>query len=125
MKKREDHPIQKRVAFVFSAKKDLMAFPKEAMRTAGHNLDQVQRGLTPASAKPLHGLGRGVMELKIIEDSDAYRVVYIAKFEEAIYVLDAFQKKSPTGSKLPQHIQSRIRDRYQHVKKHRPALTKN
>ena len=60
-----------------------------------------------------HGLGRGVLELKIKEDGDAYRVVYVATFEEAIYVLDAFQKKSPTGSKLPHHIQSRIRDRYQ------------
>ena len=122
MKEKKDCP-KKTIEFVFSAREDLRSFPKEARRTAGQNLDQVQQGLTPGCAKPLKGLGSGVMELKVKEDGDAYRAVYVAKFEEAVYVLDAFQKKSPSGSKLPQNIQDRIRDRYRHVKEFRPALT--
>ena len=51
-------------------------------------------------------------EIKISEGSDAYRVVYVAKFDEAVYVLDASQKKSPSGSRLPKNMQNRIQRRY-------------
>jgi len=53
------------------------------------------------------------MELRIREDSNTYRVVYVAKFSEAVFVLDGFKKKSPTGSKLPKNIEVRIRQRYE------------
>lgn len=61
------------------------------------------------------------MEIKIDESGDTYRVVYLATFEEAVYVLDAFQKKSPRDKKLPKNIRERLTQRYQYVKEHRPA----
>ncbi|PSQ71089.1 MAG: hypothetical protein BRD38_03255 [Bacteroidetes bacterium QH_9_67_14] len=61
----------------------------------------------------LHGIGSGVAEIKIsAPGGDTYRVVYVAKFNEAVYVLDAFQKKSPSGSRLPKNVQNRIQRRY-------------
>jgi phage-related protein len=61
------------------------------------------------------------MEIKVDEQGDTYRVVYVAKFEEAVYALDAFQKKSPRGKEIPRNIQDRIQDRYRYVKQERPA----
>ncbi len=52
---------------------------------------------------------------------DTYRAVYVAKFEEAVYVLDCFQKRSPSGKGLPKNIQERLRGRYDFVKRNRPA----
>ena len=120
----EQPPIQKSVFWCFSSLKDLKRFPGEAQQAAGFSLDRVQRGMTPRNFKPLRGIGSGVMEIKIDEAGDTYRVVYVAKFEEAVYVLDTFQKKSPSGSRLPQNIQDRLKERYTYVKKHRPAKSR-
>ncbi len=65
----------------------------------GYQLDKVQRGAQPDDFKPLTAVGRGVEEIRIAEDSGAYRVIYIARREEAVYVLHAFQKKSQATSK--------------------------
>ena len=108
----DEPPIRKPVSFFRSSGKDLRAFPPAARQKAGYRLDSVQRGQTPRGFKPLHGIGSGVAEIKISEGGDAYRVVYVAKFDEAVYVLDAFQKKSPSGSRLPKNIQNRIQRRY-------------
>ena len=56
------------------------------------------------------------MELRIDENTDTYRVVYVAKLSEAVFVLDAFKKKSPRGKELPQHIGARIQSRYERAK---------
>lgn len=56
------------------------------------------------------------MELRIDEDTDTYRVVYVAKFSEAVFVLDAFKKKSPTGHRIPKNIENRIEQRYKEAK---------
>lgn len=117
----EDPPIQKPVYFFRSSLKDLRAFPEAVQQKAGFLLDRVQRGLTPQHVKPLSGVGGGTYELKIDEAGDTYRVVYVVKLEEAVYVLDAFQKKSPRGRRLPRNIQDRLRRRYQEVKALRPA----
>jgi phage-related protein len=55
----------------------------------------VQRGLTPRGFKPLHGIGSGVAEIKIsAPGGDAYRVVYVAKFDEAVYVPWALSRRN-------------------------------
>lgn len=59
----------------------------------GYNLDKVQRGLDPADWKPMSSVGPGVKEIRVHEDKE-YRVLYIAKFEESIYVLHSFVKKT-------------------------------
>jgi phage-related protein len=87
-------PATKVVEFRGGALLDLRAFPVEARREAGHQLDQVQRGLEPDDWKPMPSVGAGVQEIRIRDASGAYRVIYVAKFTAAIYVLHCFQKKT-------------------------------
>lgn len=104
-----------------SSKKDYDEFPEEVQDEAGYNLDRVQHGKAPLSFNSLRGVGSGVMEIKAGHAGDTYRAVYVAKFEEAVYVLDCFQKKSPSGKRLPRNVRNRIEQRYRDVKTHRPA----
>lgn len=88
-----DRPLH----WVGSSKKDLLGFPDEVVGDVGFALGVVQQGGMPPSAKPWKGEGSGVLE--IVEDhrGDTFRVVYTVRFEQAIYVLHCFQKKSPSG----------------------------
>src|SRR5580700_6196090 len=80
-----------------SSKDDLLAFPDAVIHEIGTALSVAQFGRKHPSAKPWRGEGPGVFE--VVEDhrADTYRAVYTVKFESAIYVLHAFQKKSPSG----------------------------
>ncbi len=84
----------KTVEFRGTALNDLRRFPQSAMRDAGYQLDKVQRGLPPDDAKALPSVGAGVVELRIWDETGAFRVMYIAKLEDAVYVLHCFQKKT-------------------------------
>ncbi|PLZ03819.1 hypothetical protein CY652_02240 [Burkholderia sp. WAC0059] len=72
----------------------LKAFPEAARREAGYQLDQVQHGHEPDDWKPMGTVGPGVREIRIREASGAFRVIYVAKFADAVYVLHCFQKKT-------------------------------
>lgn len=72
----------------------LREFPKDARREAGFQLDRVQRGLVPYDWKPMSTVGAGVREIRIRDESGAYRVLYVAKRADAVYVLHCFQKKT-------------------------------
>ncbi len=89
----------KPVAFRGSSLDDLRAFPLAARREAGHQLDQVQHGLEPDDWKPMPTLGSGVREIRIRDAAGAFRVIYVAKFTDAVYVLHCFQKKTQKTSK--------------------------
>ena len=78
---------------------DLRAFPLTARREAGHQLDQVQKGREPDDWKPMSAVGRGVKEIRIRDEAGAFRVLYLAKFADAVYVLHCFQKKTEKTSK--------------------------
>jgi len=80
--------------FLGTARRDLAAFPELARRQAGYELFMVQVGREPADSKPLPSVGSGAYEIRIRDAAGAFRVVYVAKFEEAVYVLHAFQKKT-------------------------------
>ncbi len=69
-------------------------FPTGIRQAAGFQLDKVQRGLTPDDYKQLPAVGKGVQEIRIRDISGAYRVIYVARFEKAVYVLHAFKKKT-------------------------------
>jgi phage-related protein len=69
------------------------AFPADARRAAGYQLRRVQSGLAPTDQKPLPTVGAGVLEIRIYTRTE-HRIVYLAKFEEAVYVLHAFEKRS-------------------------------
>jgi phage-related protein len=65
-----------------------------ARRDAGFQIDQVQRGGDPDDWKPMSTVGSGVKEIRIRDESGAFRVLYVAKLKDAIYVLHCFQKKT-------------------------------
>lgn len=90
---------EKEIRWVGSSYDDLLAFPAEPRRTAGFQLGKVQAGLDPDDFKPFDKLGAGTREIRIREANGIYRIMYIAKFEEALYVLHCFQKKTQTTSK--------------------------
>jgi phage-related protein len=84
----------KLVRFLGSARDDLAAFPESARRKAGYELFMVQVGRDPTDFKPMPSVGPGAYELRVRDEAGAFRVIYVAKFEEAVYVLHAFQKKT-------------------------------
>jgi phage-related protein len=89
----------KPVEFRGSALHDLRAFPISARREAGYQLDQVQQGSEPDDWKAINTVGQGVREIRIRDEAGAFRVMYVAKFADAVYVLHCFQKKTQRTSK--------------------------
>lgn len=77
----------------------MRAFPEDARQDVGYQLDQVQRGGQPSDFKSMPTVGKGVEELRVWDERGTYRVIYIARLEEAVYVLHAFQKKTQATSK--------------------------
>ena len=89
----------KEIRWVGSSFDDLLAFPDEARRKAGFQLSKVQAGLEPDDWKPFAAVGSGTREIRINEANGIYRVMYVTKFVEAIYVLHCFQKQSQVTSR--------------------------
>jgi len=89
----------KPVEFRGSALDDLRAFPESARREAGYQLDRLQHGLTPDDWKPMPTVGAGVQEIRIQDAAGAFRVIYVAKLADAVYVLHCFQKKTQKTAK--------------------------
>ena len=88
---------EKPLYWVGSSKKDFLGFPGDVVDNIGYALGAVQYGGHPPSAKPWKGLGPGVHEIVESDESGAFRAVYTVRFRKAVYVLHAFQKKSPSG----------------------------
>lgn len=88
----------KPIEFRGSSLDDLRNFPVSAKREAGYQLDLVQNGQDPDDWKPIKGIGPGVREIRIRDDAGIFRIIYIAKFADAIYVLHCFQKKTKKTS---------------------------
>ena len=101
----------KPVKFQGSALDDLRGFPLTARREAGFQIDLVQHGQMPEDWKPMPTIGQGVQEIRIRDTAGAFRVVFVAKFADAIYVLHCFQKKTRRTSKPDLDLaESRYRD---------------
>src|SRR5690625_49078 len=96
--------MDKEIRWVGSAYEDLLAFPVEARRQAGFQLSQVQVGLEPGDWKPFDEVGAGTREIRIRESSGAFRVIYVAKFGGAVYVLHCFQKQTRVTSQQDKRI---------------------
>ncbi|EGQ61784.1 hypothetical protein GGI1_08893, partial [Acidithiobacillus sp. GGI-221] len=71
-----------------------------ARREAGYQLDRVQNGQEPDDWKPMNSVGQGVREIRIADAAGIFRIIYVAKFADAIYVLHCFQKKTKKTSKM-------------------------
>lgn len=94
----------KPVEFRGSALYDLRAFPISARREAGYQLDQVQRGGEPDDWKPMNAVGQGAREIRLRDETGAFRIMYVAKFADAIYVLHCFQKKTQRTGKADMDV---------------------
>lgn len=86
------------IEFIGSSLKDLINFPEKAKREAGYQLDKVQNGNEPSDWKPMKSIGKGVEEIRISDETGIFRVIYLAKLDEKVYVLHCFQKKTQKTS---------------------------
>ena len=84
----------KSVGFRGSSLDDLRRFPERARRAAGLEIDRVQRGYDPSDWKPMPSVGKGVCEIRVWGEAGTFRVIYVAKLEDMVYVLHCFQKKT-------------------------------
>ncbi len=102
---------EKPLLWAGSARKDYLQFPREVQRSIGLGLGAAQFGGKSRDAKPWKGEGPGVFEL--VEDfrGDTYRAIYTVRFRSAVYVLHAFQKKSPSGIRTDRRDVELIRSR--------------
>ncbi len=100
----------KALVWLGSSRTDVWGFPDDARQVIGHELFQVQRGLQPSSWRPMPSVGPGVVELRVHLKA-AFRVLYVAKFEEGIYVLHAFQKRTRRTARVDVELaRKRLRD---------------
>jgi len=107
--------LDKPLVWLGSSRRDIRAFPADALRRSGFQLRRVQQGLDPDDWKPMTSVGPGVREIRI-QTGLAHRVFYVATFEEAVYVLHAFEKRT---TKTPPHDVKLARDRYRALLKKR------
>lgn len=87
----------KPILFIGSSRDDLREFPAEVRKAFGDELLRVQNGLMPVDFKPLKDVGKGAYEIRV-HLNGAWRVIYVAKFANAVYVLHAFEKKTQKTS---------------------------
>jgi len=95
---------EKAIRWVGSSYDDLLTFPKGPRKEAGFQLGKVQAGLEPTDWKPFDEVGAGTREVRISDATGIFRVMYVAKFEEAVYVLHCFQQKTQATSKQDKDI---------------------
>jgi phage-related protein len=102
--------VDKAILWVGSSLDDLRAFPEDARRMAGFELRRVQQGLQPTDWKSMASVGTGVEEIRV-HTGEEHRVFYIARFEEGVYVLHAFEKRSrKTPDREIEVARTRLRD---------------
>jgi phage-related protein len=96
--------------------RNLRAFPDEAKKIIGDELQLIQFGGMPKDAKPFKGVGSGVFEIALRHDGEAYRTVLAVQLGRNIYVLHAFQKKSKRGIATPKPDVDLIKQRYKEAR---------
>ncbi|MEH2608547.1 type II toxin-antitoxin system RelE/ParE family toxin [Bradyrhizobium sp. AZCC 1693] len=95
---------EKEIRWLGSAYEDLLAFPDDARRQAGFQLGKVQAALEPDDWKPFDDIGPGTREIRSARRAEPTGLMYVAKFEEAVYVLHCFQKKTQATSRRDKAI---------------------
>jgi phage-related protein len=101
-----------------NSRRNIQAFPEEAQKLMGDELQLIQFGGMPKDAKPFKGVGNGIIEVALRYASDAYRTVVAVQLGKNVYVLHAFQKKSKRGIATPKQDVDLIKQRYEEAKKH-------
>lgn len=100
--------MDREILWLGSSRADTRGFPLAARRQAGFQLRRVQQGLEPSDWQPIRAVGSGVREIRI-QAGTAHRILYVARFAEAIFVLHAFEKRSRKTAKRDLDI---ARERY-------------
>jgi phage-related protein len=111
--------MTKDLEFIGDSLKRVQAFPAEVRRDAGYKLRKLQDGKELSDVKTLTDVAAGVQELRLWDESGTFRVVFVAKFAEAIYVLHAFQKKTQDTTTRDLDL---VRKRYEEVRQRRKRL---
>ena len=109
-------PVMRPVVWLGNSRRNIQAFPPDARRIIGGELQLMQYGGMPKDAKPFRGIGAGVIEIAIRHDGEAYRTVVALQFGRNIYVLHAYQKKSKKGIATPKQDVDLIKQRYKEAK---------
>ena len=109
-------PVLRPLVWLGNSLRNLRAFPAEAKKIIGDELQLIQFGGMPRDAKPFKGVGSGVFEIALRHDSEAYRTVLAVQLGRNIYVLHAFQKKSKKGIATPKPDVDLIKQRYKEAK---------
>jgi phage-related protein len=104
------------ISWIKAARKDFQKFPKEAQEIVLDALTIAAEGAKSSLTKPFKGMGSGVFEIALPFKGDAYRTIYAVQLGEAIWVIHAFQKKSPKGIKTPQQEVEVIKARLKRLK---------
>lgn len=89
----------KPIEFLGDALERLREFPLSARKEAGVQLHKLQQGLEPSDWKPMTSVGPGVREIRVRDHAGAFRVIFVTKIGDAVYVLHAFQKKTQETAK--------------------------
>ena len=110
--------MSKTVEWVGSSKGDLKRFPEPVQHRMGFAIYQAQIGLRHRDAKLLKGFGSGILEVALRHDGDTFRAVYTVRFEAAVYVLHAFQKKARRGIATPKRDLDLVRRRLAVAERH-------
>ena len=113
-----DDNTLKPVLWTGSSNEDLKRFPEPVRQRMGFAIYQAQAGLRHRDAKPLRGFGSGVLEVVSRHDGDTFRAVYTVRFEAAVYILHAFQKKAKRGSATPKKELDTVRRRLRAAERH-------
>lgn len=104
------------IQWIRAARKDFQNFPTGAQLEMARALTVIAEGGHPDLAKPMTGLGSGVLELALKHRGDAFRVVYALQIGSDIWVIHAFQKKSKSGIATPKADIDLIRERLKRLK---------
>jgi phage-related protein len=109
---KRETPVLRPLVWLGNSRRNIQAFPVEAQKLIGDELQLIQFGGMPKDAKPFKGVGSGVFEIALRHDTEAYRTVLAVQLGTKVYVLHAFQKKSKKGIATPKHEVNLIKERY-------------
>ena len=104
------------VSWIKAARKAFEAFPQGAQVNAAQALTVIAEGGMPDVAKPLKGLGAGILELALRHQGDAFRVVFALQLGADVWVIHAFQKKAKSGIATPRAEIDVVRERLKRIK---------
>jgi len=108
------------ISWIKAARKDFDTFPAEAQAIFATALVDAANGGKHEIAKPLSGLGAGVLEIALAYRRNAFRVVYALQLRDAVWVIHAFQKKSTQGMKTPKHEMDLVKSRLKQLREMLP-----